>query len=125
MRRCIFCGRVGDVVLWILEDVADHAVPACRSCGEQRGLSSVQSEHDAGDLPEYDSCQCCGRALPSPGGWPITVWVQDRRRLIAVCNACRAEYALQAVFTSVPPTGGRVRGEPEPPRDESETAPSD
>ena len=116
---------MGDVVLWVLEDVADHPVPACRSCGEEHGLSVVRSEHDAGDLPDYDSCQCCGRELPGPGGWPMTVWVQDRRRLMAVCNACRVEYALQAVFTSAPPAGGRVRREPHPPRDEPQTSPSD
>ncbi len=70
-----------------------------------------------------DSCQCCGRALASPGGWPMAVWVQDRRRLMVVCNACRVEHALQAVFTSAPPPGGRVRREYEPPRDEPETSP--
>jgi len=124
MRGCVFCGRMVDVALWVLEGVVDHPVPACRSCGEEHGLSVVRSGHDAGDLPEYDSCQCCGRELASPGGWPLTVWVQDRRRLMAVCNACRVEYALQAVFTSAPPPGGRVRREPEPPRDEPETSPS-
>ena len=118
MRKCIFCGRRVDVVLWVLDDVVDHPVAACTSCAEEHGLSVVQSEHDAGDLPEYDSCQCCGRELPSRGGWPLTVWVQDRRRLIAVCNACRAEYALRAVFTSAPPSGREARREVEPPGDE-------
>jgi hypothetical protein len=112
-----------DVVLWVLEDMVDHPVPACRSCGEAHGLSVARSGQDAADLPEYDSCQCCGRELASPGGWPMTVWVRDRRRLMAVCNACRVEYALQAVFTSAPPPGGRVRREREAPRDEPETSP--
>lgn len=124
MRGCVFCGRMVDVVLWVLEDVVDHPVPACRSCGEAHGFSVVRSGHDAGDLPEYDSCQCCGRELASPGGWPLTVWVQDRRRLMAVCNACRVEYALQAVFTSAPPPGGRVRREREPPREAPGTSPT-
>jgi hypothetical protein len=113
-----------DVVLWVLEDVVDDPVPACRSCAEELGLSVIQSKPGARELPEHDSCQCCGRELPSPRSWPMTVWVQDRRRLMAVCNACRVEYALQAVFTSAPPAGGRVHREPEPPRDEPETSPS-
>ncbi len=125
MRGCMFCGRKVDVFLWVLEDVVDHPVPACRSCGEEHGLKLVKRDYDFGDVPEYDSCGCCGRELPAPGGWPMTVWVRDRGRLIAVCNACRAEYALRAVFTSAPPTGERVRREPQPPREEPEAPPPD
>jgi len=122
VRRCIFCGRAGDVVLWTIDDVAECAVPACRSCGEEHGLRIICGEPVAWDLPEYDSCQCCGRALGGPGGWPMTVWVQDRRRLMAVCNACRVEYALPAVFTSAPPAGDRARRDPDPPGGEADTA---
>ncbi len=123
MRGCMFCGCKVDVFLWVFDDVVDQPVPACRSCGEDHGLRVVQSECEAGDLPEYDGCRCCGRELPAPGGWPATVWVQDRRRLMAVCNACRAEYALKALFISTPPTGERVRPEPDPPSGEPETSP--
>ena len=124
MRGCMFCGRTADLLLWVLDDVVDQPVPACRSCGEDHGLRVVQSECEAGDLPEHDACQCCGRELPAPGGWPTTVWVQDRRRLMAVCNACRVEYALQAVFISAPPNGERVRRKREPPSGEPESSPS-
>jgi len=125
MRGCMFCGRGADVGLWVVDDVVDEPVAACRSCGEERGLIVVQSECEAGDLPEQSGCRCCGRELPTPGGWPRTVWVRDRRRLMAVCNACRVEYALQAVFVSAPPTGERVRREPEPPHGEPGTSPPD
>ena len=125
MRGCMFCGLKADVGLWVLDDVVDEPVRACRSCGEEHGLIVVQSEFEAGDLPEHDSCQCCGRELPTPGGWPMTVWVLDGRRLMAVCNACRVEYALQAVFVSASPRGERVRREPEPPRGDSGASPPD
>ena len=121
MRRCIFCGRTVDVVLWVIEDVVDDPVPACRRCAEEHGLRVVHGESDAGDPPLHDTCRCCGRELPSPRSWPVTVWVQDRRQLMAVCNACRVEYALQAVFTSTPPAGRRMSREPESPRDEPGT----
>ena len=125
MRGCMFCGRRADVGLWVLDDVVDEPVAACRSCGEEHGLIVVQNECEDGDLPEQDGCRCCGRALPAPGSWPVTVWVLDGRRLMAVCNACRVEYALQAVFVSAPPTGERVRREPEPPRGEQGASPPD
>jgi hypothetical protein len=128
MRRCMFCGRTVDVVLWRVDDVVDAvdgSVPACHSCAEEHGLSVVQSKPEDGDLARHDSCQCCGRELPSPRSWPMTVWVQDRRRLMAVCNTCRVEYALQAVFASSPPAGERSRRKPEPPREGSGTPPSD
>ncbi len=101
MPQCIFCGDRDDVVLWSLEDLLDHPVPACPSCAKAHGLE-VRSPVAAPDLPEHEGCQCCGRELPGRG-CPVTVWVQDRRRLIAVCPACRAEYALQAVFTTTAP----------------------
>lgn len=125
MRRCIFCGRTADVVLWVVEDVGDDPVPACRSCAEQQGLRIPWSEPDVGDMPEHDVCRCCGRELPSPRSRPMTVWVRDRRRLMAVCNACRAEYALQAVFTSAVPAGWQLRRELEPPHEGLETPPPD
>jgi hypothetical protein len=125
MRRCIFCGRTVDVVLWVIEDVVDDPVPACRSCAEEHGLGVVCGEIEAGDTPEHDTCRCCGRELPSPRSWPMTVWVQDRRRLMAVCNACRVEYALQAVFASAPPAGGCLRREPEAPHEQPGTSPPD
>ncbi len=125
MRGCMFCGRRADVGLWVLDDVVDEPVRACRACGEERGLIVVQNECEAGDLPEHDACRCCGRELPATGSWPVTVWVRDGRRLMAVCNACRVEYALQAVFVSAPPAGERVRGESEPPRGESGASPPD
>ena len=125
MRRCIFCGRRVDVVLWVIQDVVDDPVAACRSCAEEHGLRIVSGETDAGGTPEHDTCQCCGRELPSPRSRPMTVWVQDRRRLMAVCNACRVEYALRAVFTSTPPDGRRVLRKPEPRHEQPGTAPPD
>ena len=125
MPGCMFCGRTADIGLWVLEDVVEEPVLACRACGQERGLIVVRSEVDDGDLPEHESCQCCGRQLPTPGGWPVTVWVLDRRRLMAVCNACRVEYALEAVFVSAPPTGEPAPREPEPPRGEPGMSPPD
>jgi hypothetical protein len=121
VRRCVLCKCVVDVVLWVMDGVADDPVPACRSCAEEHGLHVVFSELDVGDPPEHDTCRCCGRELPSPRSWPVTVWVRDGRRLMAVCNACRMEYALQAVFASAPPAGWRVRRGPESVRDEPGT----
>ena len=125
MRRCIFCGRMVDVVLWVIEDVIDDPVPACPSCAEEHGLRIVCGEPDAGETPGHDMCHCCGRELPSPRSRPMTVWVQDRQRLMAVCNACRVEYALQAVFTSTPQDRRRVLRRPEPRRDDPGTRPPD
>ena len=121
MRRCVFCSCMVDVGLWIMDDVADDPVPACRSCAEQYGLGIVLDELDAGASLEHDTCHCCGRELPSPRSWPMIVWVRDGRRLMAVCNACRTEYGLRAVFASAPPTGWRVRRRPESQRDEPGT----
>lgn len=128
MRRCVFCGRTAEVVLWILDEVLDDPVPACCPCAEENGLGVVYRGREVGPLDEYESCRCCGRELPSSRSWPATVWVQDRRRLMAVCNACRVEYALQPVFGFAPPGGGRSRRRSRPSRDEpgaAETAPSD
>lgn len=108
MRGCVFCGRVVDVVLWVGGDVVGDPVPACRSCAEAHGLHAAHSELEPGELPAAVICRCCGRELPSPRSWPVTVWVRDRQRLMAVCNACRTEYALQVVFTSAPRSGGRA-----------------
>jgi hypothetical protein len=120
----MFCGSTADVVLWVIED-DDDPVPACRSCAERQGLSIRCGRPDAGDMLDNDVCRCCGRELPSPRSRPMTVWVRDRRRLMAVCNACRAEYALQAVFTSAAPVGRQVRREAEPPHGGLEASPSD
>ena len=110
-----------DVVLWVLEDVVDDPVPACRSCAEAHGLRVVWSEPTPGTRRSTTPATAAAASLPSPRSWPMTVWVRDRRRLMAVCNACRVEYALQAVFTSAPPAGWRVRRGPESLRDEPGT----
>jgi hypothetical protein len=110
MRHCIFCRHEVDTVLWVFDGVSDYPVPACRPCTEQRRLKVFRVEpHDCSDLPDRTTCECCGRELPSPDTWPVIVWVQDEHGLVAVCNACRLEYALDTAFTSIP------RSEPEQP----------
>jgi hypothetical protein len=122
VQKCIFCGCVAGIELWAL-DAVDHPVPACLGCAEDHGLSVTRGEYDAAGLPEYRSCRCCGRELASPGEWPMTVWVADRGRLMAVCNACRVEFALRAVFASAPPALWRARHDPGPPRGEPDSPP--
>jgi hypothetical protein len=110
LRHCIFCRHEVDVVLWVFDGVSDYPVPACRSCVEQRRLKVFRIEPGEGrDLPDQASCECCGRALPSPDTWPVIVWVEGKHGLVAVCNACRLEYALNTVFTTLP------HGEAQPP----------
>lgn len=104
MRRCRFCGRELDVVLWVSQESSAYPVPCCRECAAARGLTAFPERPAGTDLPEQASCRCCGRALPSPGSWPLTVWVRGRGELMPVCNACRVEYALEPVFASVPPS---------------------
>ncbi len=107
MRRCIFCGREVDIVLWVVQDMSDYPVPACSACADERGLIAFPPPARAEELPDAVSCRCCGRALPSQDSWPPVVWVQDGSGVMAVCNACRVEYALEAVSTSVPRDQGR------------------
>ncbi len=122
MQGCIFCGCAAGVDLWAFEAV-DHPVPACAACAAEHGLRVTCSDHDAGGLPEQHRCRCCGRELARPGGWPMTVWVADRGRLMAVCNTCRMEFALPAVLTPTPPAGWPARRDLGVPRDRPETKP--
>ena len=103
VRRCTFCCAEVDVVLWVFDGESICPVPACRSCTTERGLRVYRIDaHDGDDLPERAICMCCGCSLPSPGTWPVIVWVRDRQGLNAVCNPCRVEYALDTVFASLP-----------------------